>query len=537
MPTKQDLIDNIQEYEPLNIAGYIRDGVVTFEELCREPEFSAAARKEVQKYIASFDDEAWEKAKKDNTAEAYERYLMNYREGAHRQEARDAKNAILSGDSVPTPAADDNSDDAWFNVDKTNSDAIRAFLTSHPDSPHAPEAKKLWAEMAHKHFSVKPFDKLKQQIKRLYRPDAIVSTIKQAIASGEVSEDDIYNEIARDHNWLPSFIIQDLEREGTLNLFDLEEKSKIQNEFLGFIANDDARAVVVDVDPLPIDALPPTTTEVYFWGIPASGKTCALGAIMNEARYGGYVEFAEPNINCKGFHYMNVVSQLFTPGKNVVKLPEGTQTKAIFDMGFIFKKGKYDYPVTFVDLPGETINSMYEVNGCIPLDQERQAALDKTIQLLKGNAGVNRKMHFFVLEYNGHDSLYKGRTQDVLLTSAMTFIKNTGIFKTETDAVFLLVTKSDLTGAQDPVQRNQILAEYIRQYYGTFYNGLKKLCGDNEINGGNVDIIPFSIGEVCFKNLCLYQRTTAAEVVKIILERAGGVNRGRAANLLNIFKK
>ena len=44
MPSKQNIIDNVAEYTAAELAAYIRDGIVTFAELCEEPEFSAKAR-------------------------------------------------------------------------------------------------------------------------------------------------------------------------------------------------------------------------------------------------------------------------------------------------------------------------------------------------------------------------------------------------------------------------------------------------------------------------------------------------------------
>lgn len=180
---------------------------------------------------------------------------------------------------------------------------------------------------------------------------------------------------------------------------------------------------------------------------------------------------------------------------------------------------------------------MFRKNAKLELSQQQQAGLDTACKLLTGNSRINRKIHFFVLEYNGHTKKYKDLTQDTLLTGTMTFIKDTGIFSTETDAVYLLVTKSDLTGASSEDDRNAILKDYIKSHYKQFYNGLRSLCEENEINEGNVDIVPFSLGEVCFRNLCLFDNSTARTVIELIMNRAKGFKSGKITKFFNKFKK
>ena len=49
MPSKQAIIDNIEEYSAVELVQYIKDGIVSFNELCEETEgyFLASVRKEV----------------------------------------------------------------------------------------------------------------------------------------------------------------------------------------------------------------------------------------------------------------------------------------------------------------------------------------------------------------------------------------------------------------------------------------------------------------------------------------------------------
>lgn len=497
---KEAIIENVAEYSPAQLAGYIRQGIVTYEELAEEPEFSNVARREVMALLADNEDADWEHARVANTIEEYDAYLAKYPEGKHRSEAREAKRMLREGSEIKSEVVEE-----------------------HPDYSRS-------------RYTTSGINRLKQAIEGEPNPQIVIDTIKEYLSDGSVTKDQIYAEIRANHNLIDSYTIDQLDREKVLPFQELEYKAEVNPAYLTFITNNDVNSVVVDVEFTPINTITPKTTEIYFWGIPQSGKTCALGAILNEARHGGYIEFADPVTTSQGYHYMTVLSQIFEGNREVFKLPEGTQTDAIFEMGYVFKRDGMDYPVTFIDLSGETIESMYRVNARQQLNPKKQAGLDMACRLLTGNAKINRKIHFFVLEYDGHKKKYMGLTQDSLLTGAMGFIRGTGIFRTETDAVYLLVTKSDLTGAKSDNERNAKLADYIRTNYQQFYNGLKGLCKENEINEGNVDIIPFSLGDVCFQNLCMFDSRTADTVIKLIVNRAKGFKTGKLAKFWNKFK-
>lgn len=531
MPNVEDIIDNIANYTPAEIAGYIRDGIVTYSELCEEPEFSARARHEVKALLNNSEEEDWRKAVEADTVEAYNKYLNSYPEGSYRDNAREAKQRLAQ------QSVNDKVEDVWNSINKKDGNQLRTFVATYPESSHVAEAKALITQISRATYSKSDINRFKDAIANEKDPNEVIGIIKAYLNNGSISISDFYNEIRENHNLVPSKVIDRLQAESIIDFWELETNAGINPKFLEYITNNNVNSPVIDVEFTPIESIGEKTTEVYFWGIPSSGKTCALGAIMSEARHGDYIDFAEPDNNCQGYNYMTVLSQVFEGGTDVFKLPEGTQTDAIFEMGYTLKKDKKDYPVTFIDLAGETIDSMYLKDARLPLSPKKQSGLDTACRLLTGNPKINRKIHFFVLEYNGHNKKYKGRSQDTLLKGAMTFIQNTGIFKTETDAVYILITKSDLTGATSAKERNAILKEYIKTHYKQFYNGLRILCENNEINGGQVEIIPFSLGDVCFQNLCLFNNTTAKTVVELILHRAKGFKTGKISTFTNLFKK
>lgn len=493
----QQIMDNISTFSALEIAEFIRKGYVSFDQLTSLHDFSYRTREEVKRLLREndaeeVDDNNWEKARSLNTIESYTEYLQNNVTGKHRDEARQAKERL----SIPSrPTRNSSSRDRYRDTS---------------------------------------IERLKRDIEGEFDRDRIVEIISSYLTKNPNRLDDFYEEIRINKNFLSASVIDNLERKEVIDFKDLEEKSNINEKFLEYIVNESLEDNVIDVDLKEIESIEPKRTEIYLWGIPSSGKTCALGAILNEATHGEIINFAEPRI-CQGYEYMMRLTQLFNGVDKVFRLPEGTPTDAIFDMSYVLKKDGKDYPVTFIDLSGETIDSMYRSNASLTLSPQKEKGLELATKLLTGNKGINRKIHFFVLEYGGHEKTYKGINQYNLLTGALAYIKKTGIFNRETDAIYLLVTKSDMAG--EGKKRSENVKQYIQEYYFTFYEGLKSICKENEINEGEVDIIPFSIGEVCFQNLTLYNNKSSLTVVKHIINRAKGFKSGKLANILDKVKK
>ena len=53
----------------------------------------------------------------------------------------------------------------------------------------------------------------------------------------------------------------------------------------------------------------------------------------------------------------------------------------------------------------------------------------------------------------------------------------------------------------------------------------------------NVEIIPFTLGSVCFQNYCKFKDDTAASVVRTLLKRSYGYKPGKVKKFFDIFKK
>ena len=74
-----------------------------------------------------------------------------------------------------------------------------------------------------------------------------------------------------------------------------------------------------------------------------------------------------------------------------------------------------------------------------------------------------------------------------------------GLFDSNTDAIYVLISKVDNASYKGSLDDH--LLKYMTKNYLGFYNNLLRICKEHNINNGRVNIVPFSIGEVCFKDL------------------------------------
>lgn len=490
-------------------------------------------RDEIAERFSNTDGDDWAEAKKINTKEAYQNYLSSHPEGAYRNDARDCIYQLEASEQSVI------SDEAWDSVDKTSIESIQSFIGAHPNSQYRTEAINLLKELIKESYMGIGIDALIKQIeaisvdKLILDPEtAIFEKIAQYINNKKITPNDLINAIADDNNLISSAVARKLWDKNIIADFS---PTGIEGDFIAhMMCNIEPKSFDM---PKSIERITKTPcTEIYFWGIPSSGKTCALGAILSSANSGRVAVSMQKEPDCQGYGYMTELANIFEKDR-VCTLPAGTPTHAIYEMGFILedKSGK-EHHITCIDLAGELTKCMYKHDAGKQLTDQQQEVLNTLTSILIDNRTSNRKMHFFVLEYGAENREYEGLPQRDWLDAAVAYIQRTGIFQKDTDAIYLLITKADKAKAVGPELQNK-LRDYITNNYQAFYNGLKKICKQNEINGGNVMIQPFTLGKVCFQNYCKFKDDTAAAVVEIIMNRSYGYKPGKINNIFNRLKK
>ena len=539
MPRKEDILLNVDKYSVEQLVTYVKEGIVTFQELCDETdgEFSATKRREVRHKLESGDSDEWNKAQTERTIEAVERYLNAFPDGQFRSRARALKKEIE--ESLRAGERNEAVKSAWKLVDKRSVDALSEFVSRYPDSPYAEEANKLINDLLIDDILDISADTLVDQIKKTQtnskltveqKDNNIIAQIKDYITTKKISKKDFLDKLSEDHNLLSAGVVKRLIESGIIALNDLLyiriEKPFIQKMWRG-------EEIMDYTDMSDLDEIHKQSTEVYFWGIPSSGKSCALGAILSVAANGRIAKSMDPDTESQGYGYMNYLINLFRDGQ-IGTLMGGTPIEAFHEMGFdlVDQEGKI-HPITCIDMAGELMRCMYKQNANMPLEDKDLKMLDTMTNILNGNRAFSRKMHIFVIEYGAEDRLYEGYPQSVYLNGAVAYIKSTGIFKKDTDAIYIMITKVDKVKNAT----KDIITRYINENYLGFYNGLEQICIDNEINGKKVEKIAFSLGEVCFQNYCKFDSRPAENVVRLILKRSASEYGGKKGKFMKLFSK
>ena len=542
MSNLESIFDNIDEY-----ANHIDDlvralkaaGVKNFSEFrAAAKEFGVPVKKTIQDQVLakfeSSEEDDWSEAKRINTEDSYQQYLDSYPDGQYRQDARDCIDTLRDNKKIS------DSEDLWNCVDKEDISQLQDFVEKYPKSRHYSEASRLLKELRKEQYLGVDINALTRQIETIKTdpkiPDpenAIYEKIVSYIDSKKISIDDLLGAIANDNNFISGKVAYKLWENEIITDFT---RASIDSAFITHMMSNIPPQRFQK--PQPISQITKTPcTEVYFWGIPSSGKSCALGAILSAANSGRIARSMQKDNGCQGYGYMNRLAELFKTDGSVGTLPEGTPIASTYEMGFILEdeKGK-EHPITCVDLAGELVRCMYKKDANEPLTGEEQSVLDTLTNLLVDHRTENRKMHFFVIEYGAENRLYEGLPQKTYLEAAVEYIRRTGIFKKDTDGLYLLITKVDKAKAVKQELKDKLKA-YISDNYLGFFNGLKAICRNNEINGGVVEIIPFTLGTVCFQNYCKFKDETANKVVQTLIDRSYGYKPGKLKRIFDSLKK
>lgn len=536
---KQKILDNVSEYSASQLVDYIRAGVVTFNELVQDTdgEFAAEKRREVKSLLESGDKDEWNIAKKLHSIEAVQHYLDTFPNGQFRAEARALKSELEN--EIQANYLQSTTDDAWTLVEKTDINELREFIKKYPNSTHVNEARDYINSLLMDEIMGVDIEALVTQINQVptdktavtqeQRDNKTIALIEKYLSEKKIRKSDFLNKIKDDHNLVSSGVVKRLINSGTLSIDDLMsigiDRLFIQKMFNGESAQSFST-------PEKLDKIHKQSTEIYFWGIPSSGKSCALGAILSVAASGRVAHSMDADTGSQGYGYMTKLINLFQNDK-IGTLMEGTSVDSFYEMGFdlVDNDGKI-HPITCIDMAGELMRCMYKANAGDSMSETDEVMLDTLTKVLIDNRSTSRKMHIFVIEYGAEDRLYEGLPQRVYLEGAVSYIKDTGIFKKDTDAIYIMITKADKAKNAS----KDTFTNYINDKYLGFYNGLEQICKDNEINKGKVEKIAFSLGEVCFQNYCRFNSRPAENIVSLILQRSASFRGGKRGMLEKLFR-
>lgn len=402
-------------------------------------------------------------------------------------------------------AKDDADDKAWEIARYGNESSLRDYITKFPNGRHVAEARQ-------------EIDRLRNEKEANYAQKAgIIDKIKRNPNSYSPAEIEAY--IAN----------------GTLTKGELESDCGIPKSALDNLDQIVAPNLVLGKTP---DSIPEGYTEVYFWGGTGSGKTCALGAVLRVAEEQGYLRIATG----PGYQYALQLKNIFSDDKEANDfLPPPTPVENNQYLPFSLKKPKEknSRSVSLIELSGEIFKCFFNKNAGIPFPTQSHAdTFNSLSSFLKSD---NRKLHFFFVDYDRENKPdAQGLTQSDYLNAAATYFMNNKVFDKTTDAIYVVVTKSDLFIDKDgnaiigDDEKIKYAINYLRQKnYSSFINSLKENCERYSINGGILKVLPFSLGKVYFKQICNFDGIEASHIVDILIERI----KCSRKSILDVFNK
>lgn len=538
MPKKSAILNNVTEYSPEDLASYIQQGFVTLDELVNntDGEFTAKMQLGVEKLLAGSEDEDFKKVMESASIADLQDFLNKYPMGtvAHLDAVRERKHVLEKiPASEPIVEESNGEEEEWSSIKNAGDiKLLEAFKEKYPNTSHLFELNKLiTAEKNKEHSRKKSPIILKSMINKANSAEDVCKIIQVLLENKTITIGMLLELIRQDHNLLSSAACNDIISRGILNRNDLS-KCGIDN---GFINKMLTNARSQNFEPArPLQTIAEPCTEVYFWGIPFSGKTCALGAILSAAKNGLAARSMIPDNSCQGFGYMNRLSTIFSPGR-ICRLPGGTPVTSTYEMRFDLEDQEHKiHHVACIDLAGELFTCMFMKDAGEQMRDDQKQALETLHNILLENRSNNRKIHFFVIEYGAEKRIYNGLPQAEYLNSAAAHLNSIGLFDSNTDAIYVLISKVDNASYEESLEEH--LLKYMTKNYLGFYNNLLLICKEHGINKGRVKIVPFSIGNVCFKDYCQFDATSATKMVDLLVRYSCFEKQGFWQKILSKFR-
>lgn len=480
------------------------------------------------------EDALWDLCKRDRL---FPKYLEIYSNGKHKGEVeeylwRDAIDrndmngymAYLNGYPQGVHAAE--VDDKVWEIAKANG-TIPAYLHFFPTGSHVDEASSLQAEQ-------KIEEEAWEEAKSIDTPESYQVYIGRypkglhfSEANNRISElmidekESVIKALSEDRNAYPLNYIKGV----GVKKEDLSDRIKDSS---GTIRNDvlkswDKNPKNLQMGKTPT-SIPKGSTEVYFWGVPGSGKTCAMAAILSRARQMGC--FAPRR--GEGLGYMNELSTMFIPERDrpAVCLPPASDVDTTQYLPLTLnekiegRNGKQiikQHDLSVIEISGEIFECFSrEVEGKPFKSREHQETYEQLKEYLRSD--VNPKYHFFILD----SKPLRDSDQMLYLQNAALYFQDEGVFNATTQGISLIVTKSDVLSPN----RNEWVEcakNAATTYFDSLVTQLKAIVGDPKEGGlglsdGTLQVIPLSIGEVFFQSLCLFDPEPATVLVNLLVE-------------------
>ena len=252
-------------------------------------------------------------------------------------------------------------------------------------------------------------------------------------------------------------------------------------------------------------------TDVYFFGVSGSGKTCVLAGLMSLTGQLGF-RFDPKGPGGGGNYAMELRNYARTS-----MLPPATDQNYIqvIDAQINDEDGNL-HKISMIEMSGEKTAEFAAIENPTSLEDLGAGAAG-----LLGND--NNKVLFFVIDPTNEKNVQMGRDSnqwvmqsDVLDCVSSLLSKNPGLMK-KVVAIHVILTKSDTLG--DYVDQNVIQDRLTEQGYSAVLASIKAICQKYDINkqtGFQVGLYPFCVGKFMPGDVYTFDETDSLKILRVI---------------------
>lgn len=252
-------------------------------------------------------------------------------------------------------------------------------------------------------------------------------------------------------------------------------------------------------------------TDVYFFGVSGSGKTCVLAGLMSLTGQLGF-KF-DPRGPGGGGNY---AMELRNYARTSMLPPQTDQNYIQVIDGEINDEDNHLHKISLIEMSGEKTARFAAIENATDIGD-----------LGPGAAGLlsndNNKVIFFVIDPTNEKNVEMGEgsqqwvmQSDVLNCVSSLLSKNKGLMK-KVVAIHVILTKSDTLG--DYVDRDVIQEVLNKQGYQAVLEDIKGICEQYNINkqtGFHVGLYPFCVGKFMPGDVYTFDNTDSLKILRVI---------------------
>lgn len=258
-------------------------------------------------------------------------------------------------------------------------------------------------------------------------------------------------------------------------------------------------------------------TDVFFFGVPGSGKSCVLAGLLAQEGNLGF-KFDPRGQGGGGNYAIELKNYAFRS-----ELPPKTDDLYIqvIDAEIKDEKGII-HNLSLIEMAGERTAQFATIEDPESLTQLGEGAE----QLLLNN---NNKIIFFVIDPTNEKKIIVDKAPDIIYMQSdmlncisSLLHKNKSLMK-KIVAIHVIFTKSDTLG--DCPSPDVVLGLLKRQGYGAVLQRLSDICEKYQINqktGREVGIYTFSLGKFMPGEVYTFDGVDSLKVLRVIQENSGG---------------